>query len=71
MKSQLFLRAGLLLILLALLLPAIDSAVDLASSDELTSWKGKLFTVAMGAFGLALVLALFCLLYTSPSPRDS
>ncbi len=59
MRSQLVLRAGLLLVLLALMLPAIDSAVDLASSDELTTWKGQLFTGALFAFGLALVLALF------------
>jgi hypothetical protein len=52
-------RAGLLLILLALMLPAIDRVVDLASSDELDTWKGHVFTVALSAFGLALVLAIF------------
>ena len=59
MRSQLFLRAGLLLVLLALLLPAMDHAVDLATTDQLSSWKGQLFTVAMGAFALARVLAIF------------
>lgn len=59
MRAHTFLRAGLLLILLALLLPALDHAMDLATADELTTWKGNLFTVAVLAFGLSLVLALF------------
>ena len=58
MRSQLFLRAGLLLIMAALLLPAFDQAMDLASDDELTTWKGHLFTFAVGAFGLAVLMGI-------------
>ena len=58
MRSQLFVRAGLLLLLAALLLPAFDQAMDLASEDQLTTWKGQLFTFAVGAFALAVVLGL-------------
>ena len=58
MRSQLFLRCGLLLLLLALLLPAIDGAVGLADADELNTWKGHLFALGLGAFGLALLLGI-------------
>lgn len=58
MRSQLFVRAGLLLLLSALLLPAFDQAMNLASEDQLTTWKGQLFTFAMAAFGLAVVLGV-------------
>ena len=58
MRSDVFVRVGLLLIVLALLLPAIDHAIDLAEADALGSWQGVSLRLAAACFAMALVLAV-------------
>lgn len=58
MKAGRLLRLALLLVITALLLPAMNEAVVLADRDQLDSWQGLALKGAVGAFCLALLLSL-------------